>query len=190
MEFFFPSWHQECYAFFNITCPSLQHQLGIIQFISILTSPGVSTDAICLRFQSHKMASLKIILASIGFWFHTCSCMTWLLSQEFHNYFLNFIDSIEQFTEIKQSYMNNRRFLKMIKMDNQIKWYMIECQKRCENKALSLWSWVMPYPCHVYLYRSADNTDSIFGPLVVLFTSVGVKYSGPPHYNTKNHMQG
>lgn len=85
-----------CDAFFNITCPSSQHQLGIIQFISILASPKVSPDAICVRAQSREMVPFFMIIGIIGFWCHSLPCLTWLVSQEFHDNLLSFTDLIEQ----------------------------------------------------------------------------------------------
>lgn len=54
--FSFP-WHQICGVFSNTPCPALWHQLGVLQFSSILTSiPGATVRLHRLKAQSHKTA--------------------------------------------------------------------------------------------------------------------------------------
>ena len=75
--FSFP-WHQVCGVFSNTTCPALWHQLGVLQFSSILTLiPGATVRLHRLKAQSHKTAFTSQVVGP------QVTCQTWLHSQGF-----------------------------------------------------------------------------------------------------------
>ena len=56
--FFFPFWHQ-IHGLFHTISPTHQHQLGVLQFNSVLTLPELASDSVGLRDQPWKAALIS-----------------------------------------------------------------------------------------------------------------------------------